>query len=149
MRFYPLTKSIKQGEQKSGNPATSSTEHFRKIAFLLWRKDALGTRLVWLERCDERACSGWSSKYTYYLRLGHVDSKKVLVPFEMATIEETEITFQENENTGTDGSTDLTSFQFVPDKIIDFTISQVRNLEIAYCCFSPVLFTEVVLCGHG
>ena len=84
----------------------------------------------WCIWSDETACSGWSSEYTYCLRLGHVDIKKVFVPFEMATIEETEITFQENENTATDGSTDLTSFQFVPDKIIDFTISQVRNLEI-------------------
>ena len=54
----------------------------------------------------------------------------MLVPFEMATIEETEIAFQENENAAADGSTDLTSFQFVPDKIIDFTISQVRYWKL-------------------
>ena len=43
----------------------------------------------------------------------------------MATIEEPEISFQQAETSQNDPPPDLSSFQFVPEKIVDFTIMQV------------------------
>jgi len=44
----------------------------------------------------------------------------------MASIEETEISFQQQETTQNEPPADLSSFQFVPEKIVDFSIMQVR-----------------------
>lgn len=43
----------------------------------------------------------------------------------MANIDDPELSFQQTENDNSEPPTDTTSFQFVPDKIIDFSISQV------------------------
>ena len=43
----------------------------------------------------------------------------------MAANEEQEITFQQQDIEQSEPPSDLTSFQFVPEKIVDFSISQV------------------------
>ena len=43
----------------------------------------------------------------------------------MANLEETEISFQQQEVPQNEPPSDLSSFQFVPEKIVDFSILQV------------------------
>lgn len=80
----------------------------------------------------------------------HLQNQKHKKQRTMATMEGNEISFSQQENAPSEAQADFTSFQFLPEKIVDFSIMQVIvNFKILPRVSLCLNFGGRIVCGHG